>query len=78
LWSDPRCIGWAIGFGCAGATTPKSNVGFWQDKFETNVARDKRDRRGLKRLGWKVVTVWECQTRNAAKLETLLRRKLEA
>jgi len=63
--------------GCKGAATPKSNVGFWQDKFEKNVERDKRDRRALKRLGWKVATVWECQTRDIEKLERLLRRKLE-
>ena len=64
--------------GCKYTATPKSNVGFWQDKFEKNVARDKRDRRDLKPLGWKVVTVWECQTHDAEKLERLLRRKLGA
>lgn len=63
--------------GCKGATTPKSNVGFWQDKFVANVERDKRNQRGLRRLGWKVVVVWECELKKPVKLETKLRRKLE-
>ena len=62
---------------CKGATTPKSNVGFWQDKFAKNVERDRRNRRDLKRLGWKVVVVWECQTHDVAKLDAFLRRKLD-
>ena len=64
--------------GCKGATTPKSNVDFWQDKFAANVERDKRNRRDLRRLGWKVVVVWECELKKLAKLETKLRRKLES
>lgn len=49
--------------GCKGATTPKSNVGFWTAKFDANVARDARNRRDLRKLGWSVLTVWECQIR---------------
>jgi len=64
--------------GCKGATSPKSNVGFWQDKFAANVERDARNRRDLRCLSWKVVTVWECQTRDLAKLEAMLRRKLDS
>jgi len=33
---------------CKGATTPKSNADFWQDKFAANVERDKRNRRDLR------------------------------
>ena len=63
--------------GCKGATTPKSNVGFWQDKFAANVERDKRNQRDLRCLGWKVVVVWECELKKPVKLEAKLRRKLE-
>lgn len=47
--------------GCKGATTPKSNVDFWQAKFDRNVANDKRHTRQLRKLGWHVLTIWECQ-----------------
>lgn len=63
---------WQRHKGCKGATTPKSNVGFWTAKFEANVARDVRNRRALRKLGWSVLTVWECQIRRPE----ILRRKL--
>jgi len=40
-----------------------SRVEYWSAKFARNVARDRRIRRELKRLGWNVLVVWECQTR---------------
>ncbi|MCZ2390190.1 MAG: very short patch repair endonuclease [Acidobacteria bacterium] len=39
---------------------PKTNTQFWQTKFDSNVERDRRKKADLTRLGWKVVTVWEC------------------
>ncbi len=41
--------------------TPKSNVDFWQAKFDRNKARDQRDREQLLAGGWTVITVWECR-----------------
>lgn len=49
---------------CKYAYTPKSRVEFWEAKFDANVKRDRRNQRDLKRLGWKVIVIWECQTRN--------------
>jgi DNA mismatch endonuclease (patch repair protein) len=46
--------------GCKVASMPKSRKTFWQAKFKGNVARDKRNRRDLERLGWRVLVVWEC------------------
>lgn len=48
--------------GCRFAYQPKSNVGKWQAKFEANVARDARVREELARIGWDVLTIWECET----------------
>ncbi len=62
--------------GCKGATMPKSNVGFWTAKFEANVARDTRNRRDLRKLGWSVLTVWECQIRRPEVLQRKLARFL--
>lgn len=47
--------------GCKVATTPKTRTDFWQAKFDTNVARDKRNQRDLKKAGWQVIVLWECQ-----------------
>jgi DNA mismatch endonuclease (patch repair protein) len=47
---------------CAmGDRMPKSRVAFWRRKLEGNRARDALRRRALRRLGWTVLVVWECQ-----------------
>lgn len=43
---------------------PKTNTDFWKRKFELNVERDKRKTENLTALGWKTVTIWECEIRN--------------
>jgi DNA mismatch endonuclease (patch repair protein) len=40
---------------------PRSNIEFWREKFKKNKARDKRKERELKKLGWQVLVIWECQ-----------------
>lgn len=47
--------------GCKDATTPSTNIEFWQKKFAENVARDQRTEYALKELGWNVIVVWECE-----------------
>lgn len=46
---------------CRYATTPMSNAEFWQKKFRENVERDQRNYEVLRKQGWKVVIIWECQ-----------------
>ncbi len=55
--------------GCKKATTPKNNKEFWEKKFSENMERDKVCYLKLKDLGWKVVVIWECETKVGAKLE---------
>ena len=50
--------------GCKFATMPKSNVDFWQDKFAKNVENDKIHEQQLKKMGWNVITVWECEIKD--------------
>lgn len=50
--------------GCRYASTPKTRQEFWLPKFASNVVRDAKKEAQLKELGWRVVVVWECQTRN--------------
>ena len=47
---------------------PVRNAAYWAAKRAGNVARDARNRRRLKRLGWRVLVIWECQTRDANRL----------
>ncbi len=54
--------------GCKYAYKPKSNALFWEKKFTGNRERDNRDTRALRKLGWSVFTVWECETKNVGKL----------
>jgi DNA mismatch endonuclease (patch repair protein) len=44
-----------------GRVVPATNASFWQSKREANVERDRRTEDQLKRSGWKVLTLWECQ-----------------
>lgn len=64
--------------GCGKATTSKTRVEFWAEKFDRNVARDARNEALLKDAGWTVVTVWECQTRDETSLDALLKASLNA
>jgi DNA mismatch endonuclease (patch repair protein) len=57
--------------GCKDATMPKSNKAFWKKKFERNVSNDQKHARQLRKLGWRVITVWSCQLR---KPEQVIRR----
>ena len=58
-----------------GAVKPKTRADFWSDKRGGTVERDARNRAQLAELGWRVLTVWECETRNPAELrETLIGR----
>jgi DNA mismatch endonuclease (patch repair protein) len=52
---------------CAmGDRLPKSRVRFWSAKIAENIQRDRRNLTKLRRLGWKALIVWECQTRGQA------------
>jgi len=59
-----------------GKVVPKTNASFWKAKRESNVARDRRNMRKLRRDGWKVLVIWECQTRNLCRLTARLRKFL--
>ena len=62
--------------GCRLTTTPKRNAEFWQAKFDRNVARDARVAEELAEMGYRVVTVWECETRKPDALLAQLQQQL--
>lgn len=55
-----------------GKRKPKSNQGYWLPKLESNRTRDIRVKSLLRRTGWKVLTIWECQTKKSESLTALL------
>jgi DNA mismatch endonuclease (patch repair protein) len=57
---------------CRFAYIPKSRTAFWKNKFAANVERDRRAVRQLRKLGWRVLVVWECRISG----ENQLRRRL--
>ena len=67
---DVRGCFWHRHPGCSKTTTPTSNIAFWAEKFQRNIARDRRNDLALQELGWQVIVIWECQLRDD---ETLMR-----
>jgi len=55
---------------CRRAAIPTTNITFWKKKLDSNIARDRRNIGQLRKDGWRVLVVWQCQTR---KPETLKR-----
>jgi len=63
---------------CEYAYTPKSREQFWQTKFENNVRRDHLVQRQLRKLGWLVIVIWECELKNTKQLTTKITQQLQA
>lgn len=63
---------------CRRGAAPLSNTEFWERKRQANVLRDQKQRSQLSALGWRVLTVWECETRDRERLRASLRNFLLA
>ena len=50
--------------GCRRCTTPTTNQVYWLEKFRNNIDRDKKVTKELEELGWEVLKIWECETKN--------------
>ncbi|MCZ7652958.1 MAG: very short patch repair endonuclease [Thermoanaerobaculia bacterium] len=59
---------------CPRATVPKRNRVWWEAKFRDNQQRDTRKAQALQSAGYRVVIVWECETRDVNALERKLAR----
>ena len=58
--------------GCRYASIPKSPIAFWTEKFATNIERDVRQEAALRALGWVVLVIWQCESRDEAAVERML------
>lgn len=61
FWHSHRCA--------AGKAAPKSRLDYWLPKLEGNKRRDRKAVRALRRRGWTVITIWECQTKDDRRLQ---------
>ena len=59
---------------CGRARIPRTNVDYWTKKLLRNVRRDQETVRVLKKSGWRCAVIWECQAKDPARLERILRR----
>jgi DNA mismatch endonuclease (patch repair protein) len=49
---------------CIEASRPKTNSEYWETKILKNKERDKKYRKEIKRMGWKIIIIWECKIKN--------------
>lgn len=63
---------------CRRASLPKSRTEFWRSKLARNSERDAIAQRQLRAAGWRVLVVWECQTKNLDRLRGRLSKFLPA
>lgn len=53
---------------CSDSHLPKSNTGYWHEKLKRNMERDKSHKLSLRKLGWKSLVIWDCETADEKKL----------
>ena len=69
---------WHLHSGCRDGTVPKTRTDYWREKLYKNKARDARHMRELRKKGWKVLRLWECEIeRKPERVINKLRKFLE-
>lgn len=63
---------------CRRGTMPSTRKTFWRTKLEGNRTRDRRNVKRLRKLGWSVLVIWECQIGNPERLAKRIARFLSA
>jgi len=49
------------GHHCKAGKLPETNKEFWESKIDSSIGRDKKNQRELKKLGWKIIVIWQCE-----------------
>lgn len=69
---------WHLHSKCRDGTVPKTRTDYWREKLYKNKARDARNMRDLRKKGWKVLRLWECEIeRKPERVINKLRKFLE-
>ena len=74
---DVRGCFWHQHPGCIDSHIPKSRIEYWGPKLARNQQRDLANKNALRKLGWRLMVVWECEIKNPKKLAARLKRFLE-
>ena len=60
--------------GCPRSTRPKTNSEYWERKIDKNINRDKQHVKTLREMGWSILIIWECETKDGNKLIDKLKK----
>lgn len=63
---------------CKASALPKTNREFWRNKIDGNIERDKRNQGMLIQLGWKVITVWQCQIKSKYSFDLTMQNLIDS
>ena len=63
--------------GCSKGLPPKSRLDYWIPKLAANKLRDASRLLQLKKLGWRTLTIWQCQVKNIEKLTPKLKKFID-
>jgi DNA mismatch endonuclease (patch repair protein) len=55
---------WHAHIGCKYSVWPRTNKEYWDEKLKNNQLRDEKNYSTLRQLGWKVITIWECEVKS--------------
>ena len=58
---------------CKKSALPQTNYEFWKNKIQGNTERDKSNQKQLKKLGWKIIVVWQCRIKNRELFEKTMK-----
>ena len=60
--------------GCKYFVVPKTRTKWWLNKINGNIERDKKAQKELKKMGWKVVKIWECKVKNSKNIKLFIKQ----
>lgn len=61
---------------CSDAQLPKTNTSYWTPKLKRNCERDLEHEKALANLGWRVLKIWDCETKSEKALTKTIKRFL--
>lgn len=61
---------------CRKGKRPDTNKDFWNEKIDKNIQRDQKNYQKLRSEGWRVLVIWECETKSGETLPEKLRQYL--
>ena len=63
--------------GCPKSRKPTSNTDYWDRKLAENIKRDRQKLSKIKKLGWHVIVIWECEAKSLRALSRKFAKLLQ-